>query len=69
MREQLQTRIKRLERRLAEAEEPTKAGLPEWLIEDLRSQGYRFNSDGRPDLTSVPADPAPEALDGNGEHP
>jgi hypothetical protein len=57
---QLQTRIKRLERRLAEAEEPTKAGLPDWLVEDLQSQGYKFDSDGRPDLSSLPGEPVKE---------
>ena len=57
MRGQLEMRIKRLERRVGEAGEPTKAGLPDWLVEDLVAQGYRFDSDGRPDLSSLPGGP------------
>ena len=55
MRGQLQTRLKRLERRLAEAEEPTKESMPSWMFEEVQEPGVPLDSSGGPDLTSVPA--------------
>ena len=55
MRGQLQTRIKRLERRFADATEPTKEPMPSWMFEEVQEQGVPADSSGRPDLTSVPA--------------
>jgi hypothetical protein len=36
--------------------------IPEWLIEELGKQGFRFDASGRPDMTSVSAGPVDNAI-------
>ena len=55
MRRELIFRIKALEQRLPDEAAATKTVIPEWLIEELRKQGFRFDASGRPDMTSVSA--------------
>ena len=55
MRKELIFRIKALEQRLPDDARATKTVLPEWLVEDLGKQGFRFDASGRPDMTSVSA--------------
>jgi hypothetical protein len=43
-----------LEQRVPAAAKPTKAILPAWLVEELGKQGFRFDSSGRPDMSSTP---------------
>ena len=68
MRERLNLRLKTLEERLPDQTKPHKTLLPEWLMEDLRQQGVRFDASGRPEKSSLeekapqqiaPATPAP----------
>jgi hypothetical protein len=68
MRERLHLRLKALEKWLPDETKPRKAFLPEWLTEDLRQQGVRFDASGRPEKSSLeekaleriaPAAPAP----------
>ena len=68
MHQRLHLRLKALEERLPDETKPRKALLPEWLMEDLRQQGMRFDASGRPEKSSleekalewiVPATPAP----------
>ena len=68
MRQQLNSRLKALEKWLPDETNPHKALLPEWLMEDLRQQGIRFDAFGRPEKSSMeekaseqiaPATPAP----------
>ena len=60
--------VKALEKRLPDESKPHKALLPEWLMEDLRQQGIRFDASGLPEESSLqekaseqiaPAAPAP----------
>jgi hypothetical protein len=53
MQKQLQLRVKALEQLLPHDAGATKTVLPEWLIEELRKQGFRFDASGRPDMTSA----------------
>ena len=71
MRQQLNSRLKALEMRLPDETNPHKAPLPEWLMEDLRQQGVRFDASGRPEKSSLeekapeqiaPATPAPSQI-------
>ena len=66
--QRLHLRLKALEMRLPDETKPHKALLPEWLMEDLRQQGVRFDASGRPEKSSLeeqapeqiaPATPAP----------
>jgi hypothetical protein len=68
MRQRLNLRLKALEKRLPDETKPHKALLPEWLVEDLRQQGIRFDAFGLPEKSSLeekalepiaPATPAP----------
>ena len=68
MLQRLNLRLKALEERLPDETKPRKALLPEWLMEDLRQQGVRFDASGRPEKRSLeekaldpiaPAAPAP----------
>jgi hypothetical protein len=68
MSQRLHSRLKALEKRLPDETKPHKAFLPEWLMEDLRHQGIRFDASGRPEKSSLeekaperiaPAPPAP----------
>ena len=52
MQRQLSFRVKALEQRLPDEAGPTKTVIPEWLIEELGKQGFRFDASGRPDMTS-----------------
>ena len=53
MRQRLNLRLKALEARLPDETKPHKALLPEWLTEDLRQQGVRFDASGRPEKSSM----------------
>ena len=53
MRQGLHLRLKALEARLPDETKPHKALLPEWLMEDLRQQGIRFDASGRPEKSSL----------------
>jgi hypothetical protein len=75
MRHRLHVRLKALEKWLPDETKPYKALLPEWLVEDLRQQGIRFDASGRPEKTSieekraeriVPATPAPSVAPARG---
>src|ERR1700694_3128461 len=68
MRHRLYLRLKALEKWLPDETKPDKALLPEWLMEDLRQQGIRFDASGLPEKSSLqekaseriaPATPAP----------
>jgi hypothetical protein len=68
MRQRLNLRLKALEKWLPDESKPHKALLPEWLMEDLREQGIRFDASGWPEKSSIgekasqqiaPATPAP----------
>jgi hypothetical protein len=68
MRQRMNLRLKALEKWLPDGAKPHKALLPEWLMEDLRQQGVRFDASGRPEKSSLqeraseriaPALPAP----------
>jgi hypothetical protein len=68
MHQRLHLRLKALEKRLPDETKPHKALLPEWLMEDLRQQGIRFDASGLPEKNSLqekaseqiePATPAP----------
>jgi hypothetical protein len=68
MRQRLNLRLKALEKWLPDETKPHKALLPEWLMEDFRQQGIRFDASGRPEKSSfevkaeqqiAPAAPAP----------
>ena len=71
MRQRLHWRLKALEKWLPDETKPHKALLPEWLMEDLRQQGTRFDASGRPEKSSLeekaleriaPATPAPSQV-------
>ena len=66
--QRLHLRLKALGKWLPDGSKPHKALLPEWLMEDLRQQGIRFDASGRPEKSSLaekvakqiaPATPAP----------
>ena len=57
MHQRLNLRLKALEKRLPDGSKPPKALLPEWLMEDLRQQGIRFDASGRPEKSSIEAKP------------
>ena len=68
MRQRLNLRLKALEKWLPDETQSHKALLPEWLVEDLRQQGIRFDASGLPEKSSLeekaleriaPATPAP----------
>jgi len=68
MRQRLNLRLKALEKCMSDKIKPRKALLPEWLVEDLRQQGIRFDASGLPEKSSLeervpeqiaPAPPAP----------
>jgi hypothetical protein len=68
MHQRLNLRLKTLEKWLQDGTKPHKALLPEWLMEDLRQQGIRFDASGLPEKSSLeekaaeqiaPATPAP----------
>ena len=44
MRHRLYLRLKALEKWLPDETKPHKALLPEWLVDDLRQQGIRFDA-------------------------
>ena len=46
-------RVQALERRLPDQTIPTRASLPFWLLEELGSEGLRYDSDGRNDWDSL----------------
>ena len=62
MRKELIFRVKALEQRLPDDAGATKTVIPEWLVEELRKQGFRFDASGRPDMTSVSAGPVDDAI-------
>ena len=62
MQKQLIFRIKALEQRLPDEAGVTKTVIPEWLIDDLGKQGFRFDASGRPDMTSISARPVDNAI-------
>jgi hypothetical protein len=71
MRHRLNLRLKALEKWLPDETKPRKALLPEWLTEDLRQQGVRFDASGLPEKSSLeekpperiaPATPAPNPV-------
>ena len=53
MHHRLNLRLKALEKRLPDETNPHKALLPEWLMEDLRQQGIRFDASGLPEKSSI----------------
>jgi hypothetical protein len=53
MLQRLNLRLKALEKWLPDETKPHKALLPEWLMEDLRQQGIRFDASGRPEKSSI----------------
>ena len=68
MHQRLHWRLKALEKWLPDETKPHKSLLHEWLVEDLRQQGIRFDASGRPEKSSLqekaseriaPATPAP----------
>lgn len=48
----LHRRLKTLEERLPDPSVPQKSFLPEWLVEELKEQGVRFDDFGSPDFKS-----------------
>ena len=61
MHQRLHLRLKALEMRLPDETKPHKALLPEWLMEDLRQQGVRFDASGLPEKSSMEEKP-PERI-------
>ena len=61
MRQRLNLRLKALEKWLPDETKPHKALLPEWLMEDLRQQGIRFDASGLPEKSSL-QETAPERI-------
>jgi hypothetical protein len=62
MHQRLHLRLKALEERLPDETKPRKALLPEWLMEDLRQQGVRFDASGRPEKSSIEAKPKEQIM-------
>ena len=50
MRPELHRRLKTLEERLPDPSVRQKSFLPEWLVEELKEQGVRFENFGSPDF-------------------
>jgi len=61
MRRDLLFRLRKLERRLPDRRQPPKARLPAWLVGELQKEDVRFDSSGRPNLSSWPGEPVKEA--------
>jgi hypothetical protein len=61
MRQRLNLRLKALEKCLPDDTKPHKAPLPEWLVEELRQQGIRFDAFGLPEKSSIEEKP-PERI-------
>ena len=61
MRHRLNLRLKALEKWLPDETKPHKALLPEWLAEELRQQGIRFDASGLPEMSSI-EERAPEPI-------
>ena len=61
MRHRLHLRLKALEKWLPDETKPPKAPLPEWLMEELRQQGIRFDASGLPEKSSM-EERAPEPI-------
>jgi len=61
VRKELIFRVKALEQRLPEEARATKTVLPEWLVGELRKQGFICDAYGRPDMTSEAARPVDDA--------
>jgi hypothetical protein len=68
MRQRLNLRLKALEKCLPDETKLHKALLPEWLVQEVRQQGIRFDASGLPEKSSIeekvpeqiaPAPPAP----------
>ena len=57
MHQRLHLRLKALEKWLPDVTKPHKAHLPEWLMEDLRQQGIRFDASGLPEKSSLEEKP------------
>ena len=53
MRQRLNLRLKALEKCLPDETKPPKVPLPEWLVQELRQQGIRFDVAGLPDKSSI----------------
>ena len=53
MHQRLHLRLKALEKWLPDETKPHKALLPEWLMQDLRQQGVRFDASGLPEKSSL----------------
>jgi hypothetical protein len=53
MRQRLNSRLKALEKWLPDETKPPKAPLPEWLMEEFRQQGIRFDAFGLPEKSSI----------------
>ena len=53
MHQRLNLRLKALEKWLPDETQSHKALLPEWLMEDLRQQGIRFDASGLPEKNSL----------------
>jgi hypothetical protein len=64
MHQRLHLRLKALEKWLPDETKPRKALLPEWLMEDLRQQGVRFDASGLPEKSSL-EEKALERIAGN----
>ena len=61
MRQRLNSRLKALEKWLPDETKPPKAPLPEWLMEEFRQQGIRFDAFGLPEKSSM-EERAPEPI-------
>ena len=53
MRQRLNLRLKALEKCMPDQTHPRKALLPEWLVQELRQQGIRFDASGLPEKSSI----------------
>jgi len=53
MRQRLNSRLKALEKWLPDEIKPHKTLLPEWLVQELRQQGIRFDASGLPKKSSI----------------
>jgi hypothetical protein len=62
MQRQLIFRIKALEQWLPDEASATKTALPEWLIEELRKQGFHFDASGQPHDLGVGGGPVDDEI-------